>query len=87
MDAFSAGLGAFPLLLAAEGERVRIVTVGGGRFTDRRIADLGLSPGSEITIIQREQGGQMVVAREDMRLALSAGIAHRVLVVRIGGGS
>jgi len=83
MDAYSAGVGAFPLLLAATGERVRVLAVGGGRGMDRKLADLGLAPGCEVTIISRDTGGQMVIARDDMRLALGTGIAHRVLVTRI----
>jgi ferrous iron transport protein A len=87
MDAFSAGVGAFPLLLATEGERVRIISVGEGRGMDRRLSDLGLAVGSEVVIVRREAGGPMIVARDDMRLALGTGIAHRVLVARVDGHS
>ena len=80
MDAYSAGVGAFPLILASEDERVRVVAVGGGRGMVRKLADLGLSAGCEVTVLRRERGGPMVVARDEMRLALGAGIAHRVLV-------
>lgn len=83
MDAYSAGVGVFPLLLAAEGERVRVVAVGGRRGMDRRLSDLGLVAGSELSIVRREANGRMVVARDDMRLALGSGLAHRVLVVRV----
>lgn len=83
MDAYSAGVGAFPLLLAAEGERVRVVAVGDGRGMGRKLSDLGLAVGSEVTVVRRDSDGPMVIAREDMRLALGTGIAHRVLVVRI----
>jgi ferrous iron transport protein A len=83
MDAYSAGLGAFPLLLAAEGERVRVVGTGGGRGMDRKLADLGLVLGSELLIVRRTFDGAMIVARDDLRLALGAGIAHRVLVTRL----
>lgn len=84
MDALSAGVGAFPLLLAAEGERVRVVAVGRGRGADRRLSDLGLAVGCEVTILHRDQDGAMILARDEMRLALGMGIAHRVLVSRIG---
>lgn len=83
MDAYSAGVGAFPLLLAAEGERVRVVGVGRGRGADRRLSDLGLAVGSVVVVLRRDADGPMVVARDDMRLALGTGVAHRVLVVRI----
>lgn len=87
MDAYSAGVGTFPLILATEGERLRVVAVGGGRGLDRKMSDLGLVPGTEVTVVRRQPGGQMVIAREDMRLALGSGVAHRVLVVRLDLGS
>lgn len=83
MDAYSAGVGAFPLLLASAGERVRVVAVGGGRGMDRKLSDLGLAPGCEVTIVSRASCGQMVIARDDLRLALGSGMAHRVLVARV----
>jgi ferrous iron transport protein A len=83
MDAYSAGVGAFPLILAAAGERVRVVAVGGGRGIDRKLSDLGLTTGCEVTVVSRDGTGPMVVARDDMRLALGTGIAHRVLVARV----
>lgn len=83
MDAHSAGVGAFPLILAAAGERLRIVTVGGGRGIDRKLTDLGLVPGCEVRVIGGGRGGPLVVARGDVRLAIGGGIAHRVFVARI----
>ncbi len=83
MDAYSAGVGPFPLLLAAEGERVRVVATAGGRGMDRKLADLGLVVGSELMVVRHDSRGPMVVARDDLRLALGMGIAHRVLVVRL----
>lgn len=83
MSILSAGVGAFPLLLASEGERVRVVSVGSGRGSDRRLSDLGLAVGCEVTIISRAEKGAMVLARDDMRLALGMGIAHRILVTQV----
>ena len=84
MDAYSANVGAFPLMLASVGERVRIVAIGQGRGTDRKLADLGLTAGCEVTVLTSATGGgSLVVARDDMRLALGTGIAHRLLVVRV----
>jgi ferrous iron transport protein A len=83
MDAYHADIGAFPLLLAAEGERVRVVAVHGGRGAGRKLSDLGLTTGCEVTVASRGGGGSMVVACGDMRLALGTGMAHRVLVARV----
>jgi ferrous iron transport protein A len=83
MDAFNAGVGSFPLILAGEAERVRIVAIAGGEGLYRKLTDLGLVPGSEITIVSRVPGGPMVVARDDLRVALGTGMAHRVMVARV----
>lgn len=83
MDAYSAGVGAYPLVLAAVGERVRIVATRAGRGTDRRLSDLGLTSGYEVTVLSRDSSGPMVVARDDMRLALGTGLVHRILVTRV----
>jgi len=86
MDAYSAGVGAFPLILAAAGERVRVVAVGRGQGFDRKLSDLGLITGCEVTVVSHDGTGRVVVARDDMRLALGTGIAHRVLVARVEDG-
>lgn len=86
MDAYSAEVGAFPLLLAAPGERVRVLALGGRRGTDRKLADLGLTPGCEVTVVSRGGAGAMVIARGELRLALGTGLAHRVLVTRVEDG-
>src|SRR5512132_4272286 len=74
MDAYSVGVGAFPLMLAATGERVRVVAVGGGQGTDRKLSDLGLTTGCVVTVVSRGGAGSMVVARGDMRLANPEGL-------------
>jgi Fe2+ transport system protein FeoA len=85
MDAHAVGVGTFPLVLASEGERVRIVAYAGGREFTHRMIDLGLPIGSEVTIVQRQRRGPMVVARDDVRLGIAAGMAHRVLVAVADG--
>lgn len=83
MDALTVGGSAFPLTLASEGERVRILAYASGRGVDRKLADLGLPVGSELTIMTRQAGGRMVVACDDVRVALGAGMAHRIMVARV----
>lgn len=72
----------FPLSLAGEGEPVRIVALRAGRGLDQRLTELGLHVGMELSVRQRQPGGAIVVARGETRLALGAGMAHRILVLR-----
>ncbi len=75
--------GAFPLLLAGEGDRVRIVSLKGGRNFRSRLSGIGLNAGSEIEIIQNSLGGKMLVAFKGTRLFLGGGMAQRIDVTII----
>ena len=72
----------FPLAMAGEGEHVRIFLLRGGRGLQMRLTDLGLNVGSELIVSQR-QGGSLVVIRGETRLALGAGMAQKIMVVRV----
>ncbi len=69
-----------PLHLAANGERVRIVSVGCAREEQKRLADMGLIPGSCIEIINNQTTGPFIVALKETRLAIHADIAERIMV-------
>jgi len=75
--------GAFPLSLAGEGERVRIVSLKGGRNFRARLCGMGLNAGSKIEIIQSGPGGKMLVAFEGNRFFLGGGIAQKIDVIII----
>lgn len=73
-------VGSFPLSMAAEGDRVRIVMHRGGQGLDKRLASMGLHIDSTIEILQR-LSGSFVIAVNDIRFALGAGMAHKIMVV------
>lgn len=70
----------FPLSQALAGEHLRIVALQGG--VARRMTELGLNIGSELTVHQR-QGGAVVVGRGGNRFALGVGMAHKIWVRRL----
>jgi ferrous iron transport protein A len=74
---------AFPLALAKPGERIRIARLLGGRGMALRLTELGLNVGTDVRVAHRH-GGQMVVVRGETRLALGAGLTHRILVTPVG---
>lgn len=74
-----------PLPLAGEGTRVRLVAVSGGQRAAHRLAELGLTPGVELTLL-RDNGGTLLIAVGDTRLALGHGLAHTLLVVPLERG-
>lgn len=73
---------AFPLIMAADGERVRIVALRGGAGLDKRMTEMGLNVGAELTVRGRQRGG-VLVSRGETRLALGGGLAHNVWVQRL----
>jgi len=72
---------AFPLALASEGEEVRITSVRAGKGLTHKLAALGLPIGSQLRVHQRRPGGAMVVGRDNLRVALGAGMSYKVMVV------
>lgn len=73
--------GTLPLVLAAKGERVKVVSLSGGREARKRLTDMGLAPGVCLQVINNNPSGPFIVAINEARLALGAGIAQHVQVI------
>lgn len=72
----------FPIIMADEGTQVRVVALRGGAGLNRRMTEMGLNVGSQLTVRQR-QGGGIVVSRGETRFALGGGMALKVVVERV----
>jgi ferrous iron transport protein A len=72
----------FPLMMADEGTRLRVVALLGGAGHDKRMTEMGLNIGAELIVRQR-QGGGLVVMRGETRFALGGGMAHRIMVTPV----
>ncbi len=70
-----------PLRLAANGERVRIVHVGGDRTMQARLADMGLTVGICVEVISNNPSGPIIVAISGSRLAVTSDISQHISVV------
>ncbi|HIQ06628.1 MAG TPA: ferrous iron transport protein A [Anaerolineae bacterium] len=69
------------LTMATPGEDVKLVAIRGGRGIRQRLADVGLTPGTVLRVVQTDDWGPLIVAfREDARLALGRGMAHKMIV-------
>jgi ferrous iron transport protein A len=81
------GQGTFPLAFAERGERVSLVAIRAGSRLRKRLADLGLTMGMDIRIVQDDTCGPLILAiKEDSRLALERPVAQRIMVRRSEGG-
>ncbi len=72
--------GGFPLSMAIPGDVVRLVGVRGGNTIRRRLADMGLTPGMIVRVVQTNGGPVIIAFRDDSRLALGWGMAQKIYV-------
>ncbi|MEJ2033318.1 MAG: FeoA domain-containing protein [Deltaproteobacteria bacterium] len=70
-----------PLLMAANGEKVQIVRIAGGREMQARLTAMGLTVGTCLQVINNHAAGPFIVAIEDSRMALGTGMAQKIMVV------
>ncbi len=69
-----------PLIMAANGEKVKIVKINGGRDMQARLAAMGITLDSCVDIINNNAIGQVLIAVDGVRLALNRGMAQKILV-------
>lgn len=75
--------GAVPLAHAAQGRLYRVGMVCGGRGARRKLEDLGVSRGAEVTLCTQARRGPAEITVRGSRLALGRGVASKVLVVPV----
>jgi ferrous iron transport protein A len=70
-----------PLALAPTGTPLRLEALHGGLRLRQRLADLGLTPGVVLRLVQNDPSGPLILAlRDDSRLALGRGMACQIMV-------
>ena len=72
----------FPLIHAPQGARVRIAALMGGAGFNKRMIEVCLHVGTEVSVHQFTGGG-MVLLRGETRVALGGGMASKVLVTAV----
>lgn len=65
---------------ARAGQTVKVVSLGAGWGLQRRLADMGLTPGAEVKVISSGRPGQVVIEVRGSRMALGHGVAMKILV-------
>lgn len=69
-----------PLTQAPQGRTLKLASIEGGRQLNRRLAELGLTPGTRLRVMQ-DSGGPLIIAVRDSRIALGRGMAEKCQVV------
>ncbi|NET08496.1 MAG: ferrous iron transport protein A [Merismopedia sp. SIO2A8] len=70
----------FPLAMASMGDRLQIVKLTAKEGAARRLLSMGLNPGVEVQVISKTATSSVIVAIQDNRIGLGAGMAHKVIV-------
>jgi Fe2+ transport system protein FeoA len=70
-----------PLTKAEIGVPYRLEQLRGGRAVQRRLAELGLTPGVTVRVLQN-CGGPLLVAIRSSRIALGKGMATKISVTQ-----
>jgi ferrous iron transport protein A len=74
-------MNAKPLSSIPEAHEVRVREVRAGRGLARRLMEMGFVTNALVRVIKSSFNGPMIVAVNDVRFALSFGIAMKILVV------
>ncbi|MFH1662592.1 MAG: FeoA family protein [Chloroflexota bacterium] len=69
-----------PLSTVPSGKQVQIVNIEAGWGLQRRLADMGLTPGLKVMVISSQKPGSVVLDVRGSRLALGRGISHKIIV-------
>ena len=72
---------AVPLTSISEGEKATVVCAIGGRGLVRRLAEMGLTPGTKIKVLRKGiLGGPVQIEVRGVSLALGHGVASKIFV-------
>jgi ferrous iron transport protein A len=69
-----------PLSTVSSGKQVHIVSIEAGWGLQRRLVDMGLTPGLKVTVVRSQKSGSVVLDVRGSRLALGRGISHKIMV-------
>jgi Fe2+ transport system protein FeoA len=66
--------------MVSPGELVQVAAVRAGWGLQRRLADMGLTPGVQVRVVNSQRPGPVVIEIRGSRLALGQGVAHKIMV-------
>jgi len=75
-----------PLAMINPSEEVTVAEIRGGRGLAQRLADMGLTPGTTLKVINSQMPGPILIDLRGSRLVLGHGVALKVMVEIAGNG-
>jgi len=73
----------FSLSLANPGETVRVHALPQGGKIQERLLSMGICQNDEITVLNKQPGGALMIQKNHTRYALGGGMAHKIKVVKV----
>ena len=71
-----------PLSMALANEELELVEICAGRKLTHRLAELGLTPGVHLHVVQ-DNGGPLLLCVRGSRIAIGRGMAHKLMVIPV----
>ncbi|MDD5511102.1 MAG: FeoA family protein [Dehalococcoidales bacterium] len=75
-----------PLAMINPYEEVTVAEIRGGRGLVQRLADMGLTPGTKLKVINSQMPGPILIDLRGSRLVLGHGVALKIMVEITGNG-
>ena len=72
--------GVMPLVMASPGKLLTVTSINAGWGLQRRLADMGLTPGIQIRVMNGQCAGPVLIDLRGSRLGLGRGVAQKILV-------
>ncbi len=69
----------YPLAMVGAGERVSIISFSAKKKMQQRLADMGLTVGSQVKVLKNDIGCPMLIAIGDTRVVLGQGMAQKIM--------
>ena len=76
-------MSSMPLAMVRPGEAVQVVNTRAGWGLQRKLADMGLTPGVIIRVMNSQMPGPVIIELRGTRLALGHGMAQKILVRKV----
>ena len=68
---------------AVPGKTYRVTEIAGGHGAQKRLQDLGIVPGSELSIIQNDEHHPILIKANETVLMIGKGIAKKIIVEEV----
>ena len=66
------------------GKQARVVAVTAGHNLAQRLADMGLTPGTVLRVVNRQGSGPILVELRGTKIVLGSGISQKIIVDQTG---